>query len=447
MAVMSTAVTEGPGLLSRCVVCNVHLPLRMPSPAERATDWSCVSCGTTYLAVMRNDCPKSWQEHVRPVTSGEPAAEADAPRPAAAETPRVEVYQPRGSSKTALPGRAGFLCPIETPISRHFDLELERQGEWPLAQRGVPFLETFTKPSSVPHCQRVVKRFVETFDRSSAHLSELFCSLQAGRSADLGAIEVITREGLVQAAEDLDVFVALGMSPPDGNYPGRHSLHVAMVAISIAATLGHDDRSLVELGMGCMLHDLGMLRVQDVNYHDSRVLGPTDFAEITKHPFHTFDLLEKHLDRVPRISRLVAYQMHERYNGSGYPRGRRGHQIHELARVAAVADVFVALTSPRPHRPAMLPYYALERLLRGVKEGLYDPNAVRGLLKTVSLFPVGSYVALSDGRAARVIRANGERYAQPLVEICGADISPTPVMVDLTETTDLKVVSAVPAPV
>ena len=63
----------------------------------------------------------------------------------------------------------------------------------------------------------------------------------------------------------------------------------------------------------------------------------------------------------------------------------------------------------------MMPYYALERIIHGVKEGLYDGADVRALLKTVSLYPVGSFVTHTDGRIAKVIRTNGEQYARPVV--------------------------------
>jgi HD-GYP domain-containing protein (c-di-GMP phosphodiesterase class II) len=144
---------------------------------------------------------------------------------------------------------------------------------------------------------------------------------------------------------------------------------------------------------------------------------------------------------------MVVYQMHERANGSGYPRGRQANQIHDLAKIAAVADVFVALTSERPHRPGMMPYYALERILRGVKDGLYDAAVVRALLKTVSLFPVGSFVSLTDGRTGKVVRANGEHYARPVVLAWDdADSIGTQAVVDLSKDDDVSVHAAISSP-
>ncbi len=144
---------------------------------------------------------------------------------------------------------------------------------------------------------------------------------------------------------------------------------------------------------------------------------------------------------------MVAYQIHERCNGSGYPRGRAGGQITELSRVAAVADTFVALVSPRPYRPSMIPYYAMETMLKLSRRGLFDRRFVRALLETVSLFPLGSFVALSDDRVGRVIRSNGPAYDRPVIEVAGKSPHDGELpIVDLSQATGLKVVRAIAGP-
>ena len=146
------------------------------------------------------------------------------------------------------------------------------------------------------------------------------------------------------------------------------------------------------------------------------MLQPEEFAEIAKHPIISADLLYKSMKQVPLNVRMVVYQMHERCDGSGYPRGWTGDRIHPLAKIGAVADSYVALVSQRPHRPAMLPYHAMVKMLQDVKAGLFDSTAVRGLLNTVALFPIGSFVGMEGGQVGRVIRANGPAYDKPIVE-------------------------------
>jgi HD-GYP domain-containing protein (c-di-GMP phosphodiesterase class II) len=216
---------------------------------------------------------------------------------------------------------------------------------------------------------------------------------------------------------------------------------VALVAMGIGAALGYDKQILADLAMGCLLHDCGMLRLGSEIYQAQRVLEPTEFRAIVRHPVLTFEVLEENLERVPVGARMVAYQMHERCDGSGYPRGRSGDQIHELAKVAAVADTYVALVSPRPHRRGLLPYFSIEKILHGVREGLFDARVVRGLLRSVSLFPIGSYVAVSDERVGRVIRRGGEQYDRPVVELWSRrKLDGPPTLVDLALEPELRVV-------
>ena len=192
------------------------------------------------------------------------------------------------------------------------------------------------------------------------------------------------------------MFVALGIQGPQGEYPSRHSLHAGSLAMAIGATLGYDTNTLLELGIGCLVHDVGMLSLHRDAYESNRILSADEFREVAKHPLLTFELLNQHMSWLPPTSRMVAYQIHERCDGSGYPRGRSANQIHELARVAAVADVFVALLSPRPHRPAMIPYRAMERIVYDTKKGYYDPEVVRAAAQ--------NSIALSAGILGRIER-------------------------------------------
>ena len=121
----------------------------------------------------------------------------------------------------------------------------------------------------------------------------------------------------------------------------------------------------------------------------------------------------------------------------------KAERIHPLAKISAAAEAYVALVSPRPHRHAMLPYFAMKKMLEDVKAGLYDPTVIRALLHTVSLFPIGFFCELSDGRVAKVIRSNGPAYDQPIVEARQrGNFSAEPEVVDLADE-DVKVVKPV----
>ena len=150
------------------------------------------------------------------------------------------------------------------------------------------------------------------------------------------------------------------------------------------------------------------------------------------------NLLRHRWEEIPKGSLFVAYQIHERCNGNGYPRGRSAAEIHDLAKIAAVADTYTALVMPRPHRAVLLPFYAIKIIREDVKMGLYDAGVVRALLETISVYPIGSFVQLNDERFAQVIRANRGEYVRPIVQVCETS-DQGPVVIDLVQTSGIEV--------
>ena len=95
---------------------------------------------------------------------------------------------------------------------------------------------------------------------------------------------------------------------------------------------------------------------------------------------------------------------------------------------------------PRPHRPPIHPYYALVELLESVKAKQFDPAAVKALITVVGLFPVGSYVELSDKRIGQVRSTNQEQVARPLIEAWSPQTPDQKEVIDLAQREDLTIV-------
>jgi HD-GYP domain-containing protein (c-di-GMP phosphodiesterase class II) len=328
-------------------------------------------------------------------------------------------------------------------LSRGLDVKIRRGLNLKVVRQGKPFALNVRRHGAVPYSKELTNNLLVLLRNSTEAATDVFTSLATEMAPNLDLAESITRHGLSGAAEDLDLFIYLGCVPCSSGYPSKHALQTAMLAMCIGVTIGWDQQTLLDLGLGCLLHDVGMLGIEQAMCHSKDTLSSADFREITKHPVYTIQWLRRYFGQIPPAAQMVCYQMHERCNGSGYPRGYKGDQIHDMAKVAAVADVFVALVSPRPHRPGMVPYHALKKILQDTKEGFYDPAAVRGLLNTVSLFPIGSHVAFNDGRVGRVIRTSGETYDRPIVEVWRhQDPSAEHVVIDLSQAEGLKISAA-----
>jgi HD-GYP domain-containing protein (c-di-GMP phosphodiesterase class II) len=107
------------------------------------------------------------------------------------------------------------------------------------------------------------------------------------------------------------------------------------------------------------------------------------------------------------MSAHVAFQHHERYDGSGYPRGLTDRQTLDIAKVTAVADSYNAMTSDRPYRRGLMPHQALPILAREAGKS-YNPDVVRAFIKIVAAYPLGTVVRLSDGSVATVVGVTRE---------------------------------------
>ena len=118
-----------------------------------------------------------------------------------------------------------------------------------------------------------------------------------------------------------------------------------------------------------------------------------------------------HFDSRPVLTAIE--QHHERLDGSGYPHGLYGHQISDMAKIIAVADVFDALTSERCYKPAYSPHAAVEIISESPH--LYDPAVVSALFSALELFPVGSRVWLESGEEGIVIDYHQELPHRPKV--------------------------------
>jgi HD-GYP domain-containing protein (c-di-GMP phosphodiesterase class II) len=138
----------------------------------------------------------------------------------------------------------------------------------------------------------------------------------------------------------------------------RHSDRTCVIAMSIAALLGCDDGVLNEMRRAALLHDVGKLAISNRILDKPARLTDAEYALVRRHPLHTAAILE----RTPGFAGLAALAgaHHERLDGSGYPHGLDGGALTVPMRVLAVADVYEALTSARPYRPARSSAQALE---------------------------------------------------------------------------------------
>jgi HD-GYP domain-containing protein (c-di-GMP phosphodiesterase class II) len=164
--------------------------------------------------------------------------------------------------------------------------------------------------------------------------------------------------------------------------------------------------------MGLLLHDIGKMVVPAEVLNKPGKLDAEEWALMQTHPDAGVALLDS--ATISPLVRSVVRDHHERFDGSGYPRGLVGDQLGEFARIAAVADVYDAITSQRPYAPAEPPHVGVRVIADGAGSA-FDPTVVQVFRRLVMPYPLGTEVTLPDGRIGVVAEIDPDRAYEPLV--------------------------------
>ena len=197
-------------------------------------------------------------------------------------------------------------------------------------------------------------------------------------------------------------------------YTFVHSLNVCLYSVMLGAALAYDPATLRNLAMGALLHDIGKVNYADL-VRRAGPLSPEEFAALQQHTTDGYHMLREH-DGVDLLSAHMAYQHHERLDGSGYPRALKDKQILPFARIAAVADMFDAMTGDRPYKTGSPPHAAMDELVQQAGDKL-DAYLVHQFAQRVAVYPTGSIVALSDRRIGVVCGQTDRGPNRPRVRV------------------------------
>ncbi len=217
--------------------------------------------------------------------------------------------------------------------------------------------------------------------------------------------------------------------------PGERSVRMSTLGMAIAVEMGLDGPQMMEIGISGLLHDVGLYAMDEKFLDRDRELTPIEWWEYKKHPNISVACISDAID-VGESVQLAIQQVHEQFDGSGYPRGLKGPRIHLNSRILNVVDAYLRLISSTALRPGFVPHDAMGLILHLASRGLFDPHVIRAFLSIETLFPLGSSVELSSGQQAEVIRRPRSGFAAPvLVDEKGERIE--------METTSLEIVRPV----
>ncbi len=212
-------------------------------------------------------------------------------------------------------------------------------------------------------------------------------------------------------------------------------------------------KDLKELGLGCLLHDVGKMRIQLEVLNKPGKLTVEEMEIMKLHPVYGYEMVK---GRVPAAAAHVVLNHHQRYGGGGYPARidcrtgeelptMSGKQIPIFSRIATVCDVYDAATTQRVYSAAKLPVHALYEM-RTFCRGFFDPIVAQAFYEIIPPFPLGQIVTLSDGMEAVVVDFHPQHPTRPKVQgirTSAGDTIKNPSLeeIDLAIYTDLEIVA------
>ena len=234
----------------------------------------------------------------------------------------------------------------------------------------------------------------------------------------------IDQEELSDTVQDLCIFIKehrryilrvnATIESEERNFLIIHTMRTTVLCLAIALQLHLPLSKMIELGVTSILHEIGMLRLPPQLYMTSKKLSVREKAQISKHTLLGYTII-KDLNFGLSIQ-LGVLEHHEKENGTGYPRRLSGEKISSNAKIIAVACTYEAISSPRSYKDEKSTFDALLELLQN-REHAYDGSVIKALLYTVSLYPIGTFVYLSNRKIAEVIDTNPDNPKTPIVQL------------------------------
>lgn len=234
----------------------------------------------------------------------------------------------------------------------------------------------------------------------------------SGRRALYHAATSIQTE--ILASRDL-MFQVMELRSQDGEM-FAHSVNVCVLGLALARARNMPHGRMIDLAIGLLLHDIGALLLPEDLRNPNRQLTGDQAKAYQAHAQGGYDLLKDMRETFGAATKIVTLQHHEWWDGSGYPKGLAGDEIHEFAQICAIVDTYDRLITSSKFGRKALPHEALEYLM-GSGGRQFKLELVRAFLTVVAPYPIGSSVKLNTGEEGVVVRIEKGLPHRPVLRL------------------------------
>ncbi|MCF6354125.1 MAG: HD-GYP domain-containing protein [Candidatus Polarisedimenticolaceae bacterium] len=248
-------------------------------------------------------------------------------------------------------------------------------------------------------------------------ISVLLCvmdEVRQGHPLPMDDIDCAMENMASSFANNSDASIGLMRIKKTELYTVEHAVNAAILMMAFEKSLTYDLSQLIQVGLGGLLMDIGKAKLPRYIMEKSGRLTKKEREIACRHVQISCDILS-HTPGISDIVLQIAAEHHERLDGSGYPAKKRGDDITLYGQMAAIVDVYDSLTADRIYKKGITPHAALSRLVNHRKQ--FNHELVQRFIHCIGVYPVGSLVALPDGRFAVVVESDLQRLLSPKIRV------------------------------
>lgn len=273
-------------------------------------------------------------------------------------------------------------------------------------------------------------KLVPMFDSTMIGTASIFKEATTSGRFSISEVDDLLKPMAEQLVEQKDVVSLLLLLDRDDEYTYNHSVQVGILTYYMASWLGYSPEDCYTISKAGYLIDIGKSMVPEKLLHKPGKLSPEEFRVMKKHAKQGYDIILESTGN--ETLAIPALQHHEREDGSGYPYGLRKDDIHPYSRIAAVADVYSAMTTHRVYQSKQ-EYISVLCELYGLSFGQLNAKVTQSFIKHLLPNFIGKQVLLTSGDTGTIVMNNPNDHFRPLVR-CGQGF------VDLAKQRDIAIV-------
>lgn len=290
--------------------------------------------------------------------------------------------------------------------------------------KGIIYKGPLTKKVKISQKAKKIKKLIEEIPKAIPEetqkealrtVEHIISNVKIGKAIEEEPLKKVIKEMVKEIISNQDAILNLIKIKSHDEYTFAHSTNVCSLSILIGIRRGLEKAEIEEIALGGMLHDVGKVKISEEILLKPSKLTIKEYEEVRKHPIYGYEILNENTN-LSKITKLIAYQHHERMQGNGYPQGLSIDEIHPAVRLVALVNLYDSLTTDKPYRSKFLPHDAM-RLIISQSGSNFPLEDVKKFVEDMSIYPLGSFVRLNTGEIGVVTKINRHAVIRPWIKI------------------------------